>query len=292
MKGRQVVAALVTTVSLVVLAQPSTAQGPASTANRAAAASSVAPVSATGPSWSSLTATQRAALAPLERDWPGIDEQRKQKWLEIAARYPLLPAAERQRLHERMTEWARLTPVERARARLSFQEAKQLPAPERQARWEAYKALPAEQRRVLAERGTAKLTDRPRAVVGATSPASAAAASAPGTARVAPRPVAVRSVAPTIVQAKPGATTTPVNRIALPASHPSLPGRAKIAASPSQVDRNTLLPRVGPQSARPASSAVRTTGQPAPSAAPSQSPAASTAAPEPVGQALSASSAR
>lgn len=297
MKGRLAVAALVTTVSLVAWAQSSTAQGPTAAVNRAAAASLAAPAPAAGPSWSSLTANQRAALAPLERDWPRIDEQRKQKWLEIATRYPSLPLAERQRLHERMTDWSRLTPAERARARLSFQEAKQLPAPERQARWEAYKALPAEQRRALAERGSAKLTDRPRAVAAsapapAPAPASAAAASAAGPARVAPRSLAVKPVAPTIVQAKPGATTTPVNRIALPASHPSPPGPAKIAASPSQVDRRTLLPKVGPQSAVPAASAVRPTGQPARSTAPAPNPAASTAVADPVGQASSASTAR
>lgn len=285
MKGRQLVAILVTTVSLVVLVQPSTAQGPTAAANRAAAAPSVSPAfAATGPSWSSLTATQRAALAPLERDWPQIDEQRKQKWLEIAARYPSLPVAERQRLHERMTEWSRLTPAERARARLSFQQAKQLPKPERQARWEAYKALPAEQRRALAESGTAKLTDRPRPAA-ASAAAAATSGSVAGPAH-APRPVAVRPVAPTIVQAKPGATTTPVNRIAPAASQPSTPGRAKIAASPSQVDRHTLLPRVGPQSAKPASNAIRATGQRAPLSVPSRSPKAS---PEPVGQASSAS---
>lgn len=299
MKGRRAVAALVTTVSLVAWAQSNTAQGPTAAVNRAAAASSPAPAPApapaTGPSWSSLTANQRAALAPLERDWPRIDEQRKQKWLEIATRYPSLPLAERQRLHERMTDWARLTPAERARARLSFQEAKQLPAPERQARWEAYKALPVEQRRALAERGSAKLTDRPRAVAAsapAPAPASAVAASAAGPARVAPRSLAVKPVAPTIVQAKPGATTTPVNRIALPASHPSPPGPAKIAASPSQVDRRTLLPKVGPQSAVPAASAVRPTGQPARSTAPAPNPAVSTAVADPVGQASSASTAR
>lgn len=295
MKGRWVVATLVAAVSLVVMVQPSTAQGTAAAVNRAASASPVAPAPApapaTGPSWSSLTSTQRAALAPLERDWPRIDEPRKQKWLEIAARYPSLPVAERQRLHERMTEWSRLTPAERARARLSFQEAKQLPAPERQARWEAYNALPAEQRRVLAERGAAKLTDRPRPVA-TSAAASAAAASGPGPGRVAPRSVAVKPVAPTSVQAKPGATTTPVNRIALPASHPSPPGRAKIAASPSQVDRNTLLPRVGPQSAKPSSSAARPTGQTVPSPVPSPSPAALAAAPEPAVQAPSASAAR
>ena len=40
-----------------------------------------------GVRWQTLTAQQREALAPLEKDWPGIDAPRKQKWLALAARF-------------------------------------------------------------------------------------------------------------------------------------------------------------------------------------------------------------
>jgi hypothetical protein len=58
----------------------------------------------------------------------------------------------------------------------------------------------------------------------------------------------VKPVAPTIVQAQPGATTTLMTKPALPPAHQH-PGQPKIAAKPGQVDRSTLLPQSGPQAA-------------------------------------------
>ena len=91
-------------------------------------------VDAAGPTWASLSAPQRAALAPLQRDWQGIDALRKAKWLEVAARFPAMPAEERQRVQERMADWARLSPSERGQARLTFQESKQLTREQKQQR--------------------------------------------------------------------------------------------------------------------------------------------------------------
>ena len=63
-----------------------------------------------------------------------------------------------------------------------------------------------------------------------------------------------RAVAPTVVQAKPGATTTSMaTRVAPPAHNQA--GLPKIAATPGFVDPATLLPRRGPQGA-----AVRSAG--------------------------------
>lgn len=219
---------------------------PASSSS-AARAAKPSPSDLGGPAWSSLTAAQRQALSPLERDWSSIDGSRKSKWLEIAARYPALPPDEQRRLQERMTEWARLTPAERGRARLSFQEAKQLSPQERQARWEAYQALPEDQRKALAERARPTAAergyDKPRPAVAsaplAAVPKQTTAASAP------PRPV-VKPVAPTVVQAAPGATTTLMTKSPTPPPHQH-PGQPKIVASPTHVDRSTLLPKGGPQ---------------------------------------------
>lgn len=203
-----------------------------------------ADTSVSGPAWSGLTPQQRSALRPLERDWAAIDASRKAKWLEIASRFPTLPPEEQRRMQERMTEWARLTPAERGQARLSFQEAKQLSPQERQARWEAYKALPEQERRALASRAQAK-PERPK--VGASAPMTAVpkqnlAASAP------PASALVKPVAPTVVQARPGATTTLITRKPNPPAHQH-PGQPKIVVNPTQVDRSTLLPKHGPQSA-------------------------------------------
>ena len=99
-----------------------------------ASARTVAPASAEqGPAWATLKPAQREALKPLERDWPGIDGQRKQKWLDIAERFPAMHAEDQARMQARMAEWAKLTPSERGQVRLNYQEAKQVPAGNRQA---------------------------------------------------------------------------------------------------------------------------------------------------------------
>jgi hypothetical protein len=156
-----------------------------------------------------------------------------------------------------MTEWARLSPDERGRARLSFQEAKQLSREERQARWEAYQALPEEDRKALANRARDK-RERP-ATPPASAPLSAIPKRTPGQAASAPA-ITVKPVAPTVVQAKPGATTTLMTKTPSPPAHQK-PGQPKIEAQPDKVDRTTLLPQKGPQgsggrAATPASAAA------------------------------------
>lgn len=212
-------------------------------------ASSPSVVNSSGPAWSSLTPAQQSALQPLQRDWPGIDAPRKQKWLEIAARMPAMSAEDRQRVQERMTEWARLSPEERGRARLQFQEARQLSPQQRQSRWDAYMALPVEERRALA--ASARTVPQANKAVGT------AAASAPSARKnnvVAAPAVAPKAVAPTLVQARPGASTTLISNAATPPAH-AQPGQPKIAASRDVVDRQTLLPQAGPQVSPPAPAA-------------------------------------
>ena len=50
------------------------------------------PAPSGGRSWNSLTPAERTALAPLQRDWNSIDVGGKQRWLEVAARLPSMPA--------------------------------------------------------------------------------------------------------------------------------------------------------------------------------------------------------
>lgn len=194
--------------------------------------------------WSALTGAQKQALAPLERDWPSIDAQRRAKWLEVAARFPQLGADERARLHERMSAWARLTPAERSRARLQFQATRQLPKDERQAQWEAYQALPPEQKQALAQKA------KPGAR--AATPVAKAPAQGEAAKRNLVQPTAApqaRAVSPTMQRAGPGATTRPItSKAPLPPAHHQA-GLPKIAATPSFVDPATLLPKRGPQGA-------------------------------------------
>lgn len=221
-----------------------------------------------GPPWAALTPAQRQALAPLQRDWQTIDAPRKSKWLEIAERYPRMAAPDQERLQARMTEWARMTPQERSRTRQQYQGAKQVSQQERQASWEAYQALPENERLELANRARPAAASAPP--VAASAPAKAKAKTAPGAVALAqqrqptldgaqpkvnavPGPGATpapKPVAPSMVQARPGATTTLISKPPAPPAHqPS--GMPKIAATPDYVDKKTLLPQTGAQSAAP-----------------------------------------
>ncbi|MDH4391548.1 MAG: DUF3106 domain-containing protein [Aquabacterium sp.] len=215
----------------------------------------VAAGDADGPGWASLSGEQRSVLAPLLRDWHTIDAPRKAKWLEVAARFPSMPAEERQRVQERMAEWARMTPSERGRARLTFQESKQLTREQKQERWEAYQALPDEKRQALADRAR-PAADARKAQPGAAEPNASAPKKTAETLRAGASAPLLKPVAPTIVQAKPGATTTLMTQQVVPPAHQQ-PGQPKIAGQPDQVNRQTLLPQRGPQAAAGTASAPR-----------------------------------
>ena len=194
--------------------------------------------------WPNLSAPQRQVLAPLEREWAAITPAQRQKWVELANRYGSMAPAERERVQQRMTEWSRLPPQERARARVNFQESRQLGTQERQQQWEAYRALPAEQRRELAERSR---------LATASGKPEARAELKPNGARAA-APTQAHSVGPTVVQRGAGATTNLVSKPATPPLHQQA-GLPKVAATPGFVDSTTLLPKRGAQGA-----AVRTAG--------------------------------
>lgn len=198
--------------------------------------------------WSRLTPAQHQALDPLQADWASLEPEHQAKWLEVAARFQAMSAAERQRLHSRMAEWARLTPAQRRTARLQFQEARRVSPEDRQAAWKAYQALPEEQRQRLAQQS------RPATKAAAPAPASTSAPKAKVNVVQSSTPARPRAVSAAVRQARPGATTSPMNQT----PHPPAAiqhGLPKIAATPGFVDPATLLPRRGPQgaaSARPA----------------------------------------
>jgi len=215
------------------------------------------PADAPGPSWSSLSTEQRTILAPLQSDWPAIDAPRKAKWLDLAGRYPKMSPDDQHRMQARMTEWARLSPQQRAQARLNFQQAKQLPMQERQHQWDAYQALPESERKALASRATAPASAGTPGAKPTPEQSSKRNIVANPSLSAAP----VKPVAPTVVQGAPGATTTLVTRQPAPPAHQQA-GLPKIAATPGFVDRNTLLPQRGAQSAGVRTSASSPTSQP------------------------------
>lgn len=205
------------------------------------------------PTWDSLSPGQRVALQPLQHEWRTIGSDHKQKWLEVVAQFPIKSADERQRIQARMTEWAALTPEQRGAARLQFKQAQQLAPSNRQARWEAYQALPDAEKKELAARAA------PVASPGISSKHRAQAADARDadsgnvqtkSNEVVPPDVRrqARSVAPTLVQAPTGATTTLISKRPTPPAHQQA-GLPKITASPNFVNPSTLLPKRGPQGA-------------------------------------------
>jgi Protein of unknown function (DUF3106) len=218
------------------------------------------PVAEAKPRWQDLQPTQRQILMPLEREWQGIDAERKQKWLAIAAKYPSMLPQEQARVQERMADWARLSPAQRGLARQQFQNAKRVAPQDRPAQWEAYQALPAEQKRQLANQALAPATGGAQR-----DPRSAALGGADGKARpvqgksnIVPNPALAGQPTPitsAVVQAQPGATTTSIAKRATPPAHQQ-PGLPKIAASPGFVDKTTLLPKRGAQAAAIRSSAA------------------------------------
>jgi hypothetical protein len=156
------------------------------------------------PTWTELTPPQQKALAPLSATWRALGEAHKRKWLALSENFATMPPPEQARLHSRMTEWAALSPQQRTLARLNFAEAQKVAPTDKRAKWEAYQALPAEEKRKLA------------AGAGASSPK-------PPPTAVAVQPVPAQKLARIPKPKKPEST-------------------AKIAVIPGQVDNNTLLP--------------------------------------------------
>lgn len=221
-----------------------------------------------GVHWKNLKPIQQASLRPLEHEWAGISASQKQEWLKLSGRFPKMTPAEQTRVQDRMAEWARMTPQQRGQARLNFQEAKQMTATDRQARWDAYQALTPEQRQRLAAHAapapnSASSAEAARrrnqaGVHGGKSTREAPQAKSnivPNPAFAAP----LRAISPTLVQARPGATTTLITRRPAPPSHQHT-GLPKIAATPEFVNKATLLPQRGPQGAATRSVAASAPG--------------------------------
>jgi hypothetical protein len=197
--------------------------------------------------WTALSPQQKRDLHPLQKEWLGLTADRQQKWLEVAARMPFMSDDERERVRERMYEWALMSPAQRGQARLQFQEVRQWPSEDRQARWEAYLALTDDERTALA--GQAQ-RGGPQAATSDSKPTASVADIQKKHTVVAPAQTLStrKTVAPTVVQIKPGATTQLVSRTLAPPAHQQ-PGMPKIAANEKFVDPLTLLPKRGPQAA-------------------------------------------
>jgi Protein of unknown function (DUF3106) len=116
------------------------------------------------PLWSDLTDAQHQALAPLSELWPTMREPHKRKWLALSENFSQLSADEQSVLQGRMTGWAKLSPRQRAAARLNFANVKQLSPEELRTKWEAYQALSPEAKKKLAAQHQNKMVGAAPAV--------------------------------------------------------------------------------------------------------------------------------
>lgn len=117
------------------------------------AISSAGVVASKGPldaTWQNLKAQQKTALAPLAPHWLQMSVAQKNKWLAMSNNFDNLSAKEQATLHERMVDWASLSPQQRAQARLTFNETKSLGSDEKKNQWEAYQALSTDEKKKLA----------------------------------------------------------------------------------------------------------------------------------------------
>ena len=90
--------------------------------------------------WSTLSATQRSALAPLRKHWAAMDATAQARWIHVADRLQGMPASAVARAQARMEAWQHLPQERRERARQRFELAARLSAQERARRWQQYEA--------------------------------------------------------------------------------------------------------------------------------------------------------
>lgn len=202
------------------------------------------PAAAPAGAWATLTPVQQASLAPLATEWNQLNAGSRQKWLEIADRSANMPPARRALLHQRMAEWARLTPSERSEARINYRQSRQNLGGDKQAEWEAYRSLPLAEQKALAARAkppTASVKRRATALDAQTPKSNVINGQALTS-------VPPKSVSPAVVQGGTGATTSLVTARPTPPAHQQA-GLPKISAGPNMVDPATLLPKRGPQAA-------------------------------------------
>lgn len=226
------------------------------------AKAAAAPAAPANHNWAQLTVAQRKALAPLASQWASLPASSRVKWIEVARRFDQLGPAEQARLQERMASWAALPSDQRGEARLRYQQSRQLPADQRQQKWQAYQALSSEEKQDLGRQGLRRnkpvmLPDR---VPGPREPAQAYGnkrtgnpSGSPSKSNVVPNAVTASPrkptvVAPAIVKAGSGATTNLVTRQPSPPMHQQV-GLPKVNAAKGSVDPVTLLPRTGAQGA-------------------------------------------
>lgn len=99
--------------------------------------------------WHQLTPAQKQALSPLSAQWGKLTPQQQSKWLAISQNFSQLSPSEQATMHTRMADWVGLSPQQRNIARFNYNAVQSLPKEDKKAKWEAYQALSAEDKRSL-----------------------------------------------------------------------------------------------------------------------------------------------
>jgi len=125
------------------------------------------------PAWSKLTWTEQQTLRPLLGVWSTMTVEQQEKWRLVVARVHGKPDHVQRRLEARIQHWARLTPEQRAHARLAFLEVtKGLTSKQKKDKWQAYQRLQPQPRQPVvatASRAVAVPPGLVRAAPGATT---------------------------------------------------------------------------------------------------------------------------
>jgi hypothetical protein len=111
------------------------------------------------PKWSALTPQQQQVLAPLSKDWDGMESFRRKKWLGIAQRYPTMTPEQQQRVSTQMKTWAAMTPAQRNLARETYKKLNKAPPAQREAvkeKWQQYNQLSEAEKEKLKQRAAKK----------------------------------------------------------------------------------------------------------------------------------------
>lgn len=99
--------------------------------------------------WATLSGPQQAALKPLAAQWKNLSNVQKRKWVSLSTNFAQMNAAEKSKLHERMVQWAALSPRQREQARLNFAEIQKITPQQKNEKWQAYQALSPEAKQKL-----------------------------------------------------------------------------------------------------------------------------------------------
>nr|WP_315484733.1 DUF3106 domain-containing protein [uncultured Undibacterium sp.] len=108
--------------------------------------------------WLDLSAEQKAALAPLAKEWDKMDDLRKKKWLGIANKYANMKPEEQHRVQERVQAWVKMTPEQRMAVRENFANTAKKSPEQKSAQWQQYQQLSEDEKVKLANEAKTKKT--------------------------------------------------------------------------------------------------------------------------------------